>query len=74
MPVIASLTKIAVLAVAFTCVGIGAPPIDQGMAAVEAGASSPRLHCRLYFGCTPRARKPAGGLITDWSEFDVFTP
>jgi hypothetical protein len=74
MPVIASLTKIAALAVAFTCIGIGASPIDRGTASVEAGVSPSRLHCRLYFGCTPRARKRAGGMTTDGSELDAFTP
>lgn len=74
MPVVASLTKIAALAIAFTCIGVGASPIDRGTAAVEAGGSPSRLHCRLYFGCVPPARKPAGGLTTDWSELDAFTP
>lgn len=75
MPIIASLSKIAVLAIAFTCIGIGAPPIDRGTAAVEAGASpATRLHCRLYFGCVPLARTAAGGLTMDWSESDVFNP
>lgn len=74
MPVVVSLTKVAALAIAFICIGIGTPPIDQGMVAAEAGASSPRLHCRLYFGCAPCARNVAGGLTTEWREFDVFTP
>lgn len=74
MPVIASLTKIAALATAFTCIRLGATPVELGEAAAETGASPARLQCRLYFGCAPRARNAAGGLTTEWREFDVFTP
>jgi hypothetical protein len=56
MPIIASLIKIAALALALLCVDIKPmnAPIDT------AGVSkAAHLQCRIYFGCTPSARLAA---------------
>jgi hypothetical protein len=72
MPFIASL-KIAALAIAFICIGIGAPQSDRSATIALASESPPtRLHCRIYFGCAPLSRTAADSLTTHWSESDVF--
>ncbi|MEA2811871.1 MAG: hypothetical protein QOJ17_6012 [Rhodospirillaceae bacterium] len=53
MPIIASLIKIAALALALLCVDIkpmSAPPEMAGV------SKAPHAQCRIYFGCTPSAR------------------
>jgi hypothetical protein len=56
MPIVATLIKIAALALALLCVDIKpmSAPIDT--AGVSKAAHS---QCRIYFGCTPSARLAA---------------
>jgi hypothetical protein len=56
MPIIASLIKIAALALALLCVNIKpmSAPIETA-----GDSKSPHSQCRIYFGCTPSARLAA---------------
>jgi hypothetical protein len=64
MPIIASLIKIAALALALLCVDIKpmSAPIET------AGVSTaPHAQCRVYFGCTPSARLAASTINSERS-------
>jgi hypothetical protein len=60
MPIVASLVKVVALAAALLCVGAVKPMSDSGPTRVSSESKSPRLQCRIYFGCTPGARVAAG--------------
>jgi hypothetical protein len=64
MPLVASLIKIAVLALPLLCINIG--PLK---ARIETAGFSKAPHgqCRLYFGCMPSARLTAGTANKDRS-------
>ncbi|HEY6716023.1 MAG TPA: hypothetical protein VI232_06750 [Reyranella sp.] len=62
MPIIASLIKIAALAL--LCVDIkpmSAPPEMAGV------SKAPHAQCRIYFGCTPSARLAASTATSERS-------
>ena len=64
MPIVASLIKIAALALALLCVHIKpmSAPIET------AGVSkAPPSQCRIYFGCTPSARLAASTATSERS-------
>ena len=64
MPLVASLTKIATLALALLCVDMKPmkAPIET------AGFSkAPHVQCRVYFGCMPSARLTVGTADNDRS-------
>jgi hypothetical protein len=53
MSIIAATVKVAALAVALTCIGAGRPISDEAPRPPTRDATSSRLQCRMYFGCTP---------------------
>jgi hypothetical protein len=57
MPLVASLTKIATLALALLCVYIKPMSAPVEMAGV---AKASHAQCRIYFGCPPSAQLVAG--------------
>ncbi len=60
MSIIASLIKIATLAVALLCIGAVRPVPDDASTLVSSESKASRLQCRIYFGCTPHAQVAAG--------------
>jgi hypothetical protein len=64
MPLVASLIKIATLALALLCVDIkpmSAPIEKTGV------SKAPHAQCRIYFGCSPSARLAASAAKSDGS-------
>jgi hypothetical protein len=53
MAMIASLTKIAVLAAVLTCVGAVKPMPSTGSTRAVSDSKPAHLQCRMYFGCAP---------------------
>jgi hypothetical protein len=61
MPIVASLIKIAALALALLCVDI------KPMSSPTETAKSWHSQCRIYFGCTPFARLAASTINSERS-------
>ena len=56
MPILAASLKVFALAVALSCLGATSPAPD-GRPSLRAGdPASPKLRCRIYFGCAQTAR------------------
>ena len=53
MSIVAATVKVAVLAVAFTCLGARRPISGEAPRPTTRDATSSRLQCRMYFGCAP---------------------
>jgi hypothetical protein len=53
MSLFAAAVKVAALSAALTCVGAGRPLPDDAAHPSAHASNSPRLQCRMYFGCTP---------------------
>jgi len=57
----ANLSLALVLVATAVCCAGAVPLGDVGVARPEKAApAKPQLHCRIYFGCAPVARPPAG--------------
>jgi hypothetical protein len=56
MSILAGALKVSALAVALSCVGVRSPTPDGVPLPKASDLSSPKLQCRLYFGCAPAGR------------------
>lgn len=56
MSILAGAIKVSTLAVALTCIGAVKPMPDARPHRAASDATSPKLQCRIYFGCAPNVR------------------
>jgi hypothetical protein len=56
MSILAGALKVSALAVALSCVGVRSPTPDGVPLHRASDLSSPKLQCRIYFGCAPAGR------------------
>ena len=51
MPIFAAALKVCALAVALSCLGATSPAPDSVPRVKTSDSASPKLQCRIYFGC-----------------------